>query len=144
MGQAVRVGGEVDTMCMRCRMVLAHTVLAMVGTKPIRVQCNTCGGQHNFRAPTTSAPRSSSAGAGVGRTPGRAPEEKPEKVRISFDEQLAMKAGSGTTYSPKTSFLVDEVVVHPIFGRGFVKAVRGDKVDIVFKAGEKTLVHGRG
>jgi len=29
---------------------LAHTIISMVGTKPKRVQCNTCEGEHNYRA----------------------------------------------------------------------------------------------
>ena len=28
---------------------LAHTILAMVGPKIVRVRCNTCGGDHAFR-----------------------------------------------------------------------------------------------
>ena len=35
-----RVGGEVDATCTRCKMELAHTILAMVGPKIIRVRCN--------------------------------------------------------------------------------------------------------
>ncbi len=139
MALPVRVGGEIDAVCTKCRMTLAHTVLAMVGTKPVRVQCNTCGGQHNFRGVGDAPKRATSAAASRA-----AATERPEKVRISFEEQLASKIGAGTAYTPKASFLMDEVVLHPIFGRGFVSAVRGDKVDIVFKAGTKTLVHGRG
>ena len=33
---------------------------------------------------------------------------------------------------------------HPTFGFGLVKSVRADKVDVAFKASERTLVHGRG
>jgi len=46
----LKVGGEVDAVCGRCKMTLAHTILAMVGTKPVRVQCNTCGAQHGYRS----------------------------------------------------------------------------------------------
>ena len=52
-----RVGGEVDATCTRCRMELAHTILAMVGQKIARVRCNTCGSDHVYRG-TQSASRS--------------------------------------------------------------------------------------
>ena len=39
---ASKTGGEVDCFCTRCKMVLAHTILAMVGDRPARVKCNTC------------------------------------------------------------------------------------------------------
>ena len=39
---------------------------------------------------------------------------------------------------------MDEVVDHPLFGRGFVSAVRdGGKIEITFRSDVKLLVHGR-
>ena len=135
MAQNLRVGGEIDAFCTRCKMLLAHTILAMVGSRPARVQCNTCGGQHNFRgAPDAPAPNGASAAA----------EPRPERARVSFEQAMASKTGPGKRYTPKERFLLDEVVLHPTFGRGYVAVVRQDKIDIVFKAGTKTLVHGRG
>jgi hypothetical protein len=146
MAPNLKVGGEVDAFCTRCRLTLAHTILAMVGTKIARVRCNTCGGDHAFRsAPGTTdrvpAARASSAGT---RAP-RASSGASEKVVISFDEQLASKdVASATRYSIKDTYKVDQVIQHPTFGMGFVTAVRGDKVDITFKSETKTLIHGRG
>ena len=40
---AVRVGSNVDSWCGKCKLMLAHTVEAMVGAQPKRVNCNTCG-----------------------------------------------------------------------------------------------------
>lgn len=141
-----KVGGEVDAWCTRCKLTLAHTILAMVGTQIARVRCNTCGGDHAFRsAPGTtdkpSTPKRASS------TPSRASrsESSSEKVVISFEEQLAGKdVANAPTYSPKDTYKVDQVVRHPTFGLGLVTAVRGDKVDIAFKVETKTLVHGRG
>ena len=42
-------GGYVDAWCTKCKMELGHTIIAMVDNMPKRVQCNTCGGKHNFR-----------------------------------------------------------------------------------------------
>lgn len=133
----LRVGGEVDAFCTRCRMLLAHTILAMVSGKPVRVQCNTCDGQHQFRgaSPDDGPVRAVRATTAAAKT---------EKVRQSFEDQISSKVGAGRSYSPKATFLVDEVVLHPVFGRGYVEAARGDKVDIVFATGMRTLVHGRG
>ncbi|MBI3182914.1 MAG: hypothetical protein HYZ28_12325 [Myxococcales bacterium] len=129
-----RVGGEVDAFCTRCRLTLAHTILAMVGTKIARVRCNTCGGDHAFRAEPGSRARSS------------APREpRAQKVIVPFDQRLAAKdLSKARRYSAKDTYSVEEVVNHPNFGLGIVSAVRGDKVDVAFKAFEKTLVHGRG
>jgi hypothetical protein len=128
-----KVGGEVDAFCLRCKLNLAHTILAMVGTKIARVRCNTCGGDHAFRSTPsrTRAPAQPRAGH--------------ERVVISFEQQLAGKDIShAPKYSPKDAYGVNQVIDHPTFGLGIVAAVREDKVDVVFKAAQKTLVHGRG
>lgn len=135
----VRTGGEVDAVCTKCRMVLAHTVIAMVGSKPVRVQCNTCGGQHNYRTGAGAVPAPKRQ-AGAASTSTRA-----SAVRLSFDDLLAQrKTGLARPYSPKVTFLLDEVVQHPTFGTGYVSAVRPDKVEVTFRSGVKILVHARG
>jgi hypothetical protein len=120
-------------------MVLAHTILAVDGGRPARVQCNTCGGQHNYRS-AGGEPRAASSDS-----PRRAPaRETPTKTRVTIDELIAQKGGVSRPYSPKSTFSLDDVVSHPTFGMGLVEAVRADKIDVVFRAGTKTLVHGRG
>ena len=140
----LRTGGEVDAVCTKCRMVLAHTVIAMVGSKPVRVQCNTCNGQHNYRAGAGSVPAPKRATSSSGSTAStKAP--RTTAVRLSFDDLLAQrKTGLARPYSPKVTFILDEVVQHPTFGTGFVSAVRPDKVEVTFRSGMKILVHARG
>jgi hypothetical protein len=128
-----RVGGDVDGFCGKCKFVLAHTVLAMVGKTIARVRCNTCGSDHAFRrAPGVSPPAP------------RQSETRPARTVLSFAAQIeARGAGTARAYSPSVTFQVDELITHPAFGLGIVRAVRRDKVDVAFKASERTLVHGR-
>ena len=138
-----KVGGEVDALCTRCKMTLAHTILAMVGTKIARVRCNTCGGDHAYRA-APGAPARPPASRSAARS-AAVKAEKAEKIVISFEEQLAGKdVANAPKYSPKDTYKVDQVIQHPTFGLGLVTVVRGDKVDVAFKGETKTLVHGRG
>ncbi len=141
-----KVGGEVDAFCTRCRLTLAHTILAMVGTKIARVRCNTCNGDHAYRsAPGTTDKPSPSARGSSSKAPRASRATAEEKIIISFEEQLAGKdIANAPRYSPKDTYQVDQVLHHPTFGLGLVTAVRGDKVDITFKSETKTLVHGRG
>jgi hypothetical protein len=136
----VKVGGEVDALCSKCEMVLAHTVHAVVDGSPVKVECNTCHGVHRFRPPAGQP--SARARAGVRKD--RPAREKPPVV--AFEDLLAGKdVTAAKPYSPKHTFAVDEVVDHPTFGRGFVSAVRdARKVEITFRSDVKILVHGRG
>lgn len=137
---AHKVGGEVDAFCTKCKMTLAHTILAMVGTKIARVRCNTCGGDHAYRTAPGTTTRTPSAA----RAPRATAVEKEEKLLLSFQDQLKDRdLSAAPMYSPKDSYQLDQLINHPTFGYGIVTAVRNDKVDISFKGQQKTLVHRR-
>jgi hypothetical protein len=128
-----RVGGEVDSFCGKCKMLLAHIVLAMVGKTIARVRCNTCGTDHAFRrVPGTSTPASV-------RSPARG-----ARTAVGFAAQIEARGeANARAYSPQATFQVDELIAHPTFGLGIVRAVRRDKVDVAFKTTERVLIHGR-
>jgi hypothetical protein len=104
----------------------------MVGPKIVRVRCETCKAEHAYRGQVVpkgaKKPRAT-------RTPAA------EKVVIAWEERLK---GSDLTkaraYSPKETFAAEEVLNHPTFGYGIVTGIRGDKIDVAFKAFEKTLL----
>jgi hypothetical protein len=142
---ATRVGGEIDALCNRCELNLAHTIVAMVGPKVIKVKCNTCGADHQYRgqqplskAQSFAAPRKSAAGPKAARA------TKASAAATSWEDKFKGKdLGRARRYSPRETFAVDDVVDHPTFGLGLVTHVRGDKVDISFKQHDRTLVHGK-
>ena len=126
-----RVGGDVDALCSKCKMLLGHTILAMVGTSPKRVRCNTCQGEHTYRSAGSKPIRKAAA-----------PKEKASV--LSWDAQLVGKdLARARRYSPKDRFEKDEVLNHPTFGIGIVLEVRADKLEVAFLAYQKILVHGR-
>ena len=140
-GASIRTGGEIDAFCGKCELNLAHTIIAMVGPKVVKVKCNTCGSDHQYRgeqplvkATSFAAPKKSSAAAKP-RTP---------TVKVSWDDQFKGKdLTRAKKYSPRETFAVDDVVDHPTFGLGLVRAVRGDKIEVGFKQEDKVLVHGK-
>jgi hypothetical protein len=130
-----KVGGEVDSFCTRCQLTLAHTVIAMVDGRPVKVECNTCHGVHRYR----SAPD---------ERPARPNGQRPARERaaiVSFDELLRGKnLAAARRYSPQTRYALDEVIEHPMFGLGFVSAVRdAAKIEVTFRTDVKVLVHAK-
>ena len=141
MATAARTGSEVDAFCNKCKMTLAHTVLATIGEKIARVQCNTCGSQHAYRGKSAPAPRRAPSGAS--RTAAGA-AVSPSRQTITFEQLLQGRdVSSARRYSPKDTYAKDDLVDHPSFGYGIVMTVRSDKVNVLFKSFEKTLVHAR-
>jgi hypothetical protein len=133
-----KVGGEVDAFCGRCELVLAHTVHAVLANRPVKVECNTCHAVHRYR----SVPGAPASGSAAARKAVRPPRRGGQSV--GFDELLAQHTRRAVPYSSGRLLAVDDVVDHVTFGRGFVTAVRGDKVEIAFRSDVRVLVHGRG
>ena len=129
-------GGTIDSWCGKCKLLLAHTIEAMVGDKPVRVHCNTCNAQHTYKA---NAPGASS------RQP-RAEGSQPARPRASrFHALLRGKdAADVVTYSSKDKYAQGDVIEHPSFGRGVTTAVKdATKIEVLFESGSKVLIHGR-
>jgi hypothetical protein len=124
-----KIGGNIDSWCGKCKMMLAHTIEAMVGEKPARVSCNTCRSQHAFKA----------------QPPGQGGAKSPKRAANRY--QSLLKAGESAVaknYSPSSKYELGDVLEHPTFGRGVATAVKeGAKIEVLFETGSKTLVHGR-
>ena len=128
-----QVGGEIDAWCTKCKLELNHTVVAKYDGKVKRVQCLTCGGQHGFgsnRGRRLSEP-AKTARKTTRKTPAREP-------KLEIDANTPARA-----YAVTETFAEDEIISHPRYGRGLVLQARGDKIDVKFTEGQKTLVQGR-
>jgi hypothetical protein len=150
-------GSEIDAWCTKCKMDLGHRIVAMVQGAPKRVVCQTCGSEHNYRAPR-SAPaaalrRVNGAGAaGAKKPPATAAQRVTEKARVeservrSWESRIAGQAlDAFTRYSIDRRYGVDELVKHGKFGEGYVlEVLDGEKVAIMFRDGPRTLAHGKG
>jgi hypothetical protein len=125
-----RTGGTIDSWCGKCKLVLAHTIEALVGDRPVRVHCNTCNSQHAYKA---SEPVKSS----------RSQSSKPRTNRY----QGLLKGSNAEApkiYSPKDKYQSGDVLKHPTFGVGITTAVKDEgKIEVLFEGGSKVLVHGR-
>ena len=140
MAEEPKPGAEVDSYCTKCKMVLAHTILAVNKGKIARVRCNTCQGEHAYKArpPGVKAP----------------PKPKKKKEAKGFEKPTAESfevlskgkdLANARRYTVKEKFAQGDVVDHPTFGIGVVAAIRGpEKMDVSFQAGLKTLMHSKG
>jgi hypothetical protein len=146
--KSLSAGSEIDAWCTKCRLDLGHRIIAMVENRPKRVVCQTCGSQHNYRAP-----KSLDRGVKV-RRPAKgssAPRSRTAKAQAEFDRiqdwerRIAGKSlESFTRYSIDRVFEADELVTHKKFGEGYVvELLGGRKVSIMFRDGLKVLAQGQ-
>lgn len=152
MSKPLRAGGEVDSWCTKCKLVLNHRVIAMVGGVPVRVECSTCMSHHNFRArapgeKAPSAARAASTSSGP-RSTRAASATKAQQAALDRERSWE-KAVSGKAVSEFKNYRVDEIfaegdlIRHKKFGDGVVTRILDPrKVEILFKDEPRTLAQG--
>lgn len=159
MSKPLGAGGEVDSWCTKCKLVLNHRVIAMVKGVPVRVECSTCGSHHNFRArapgekaPSAASPRagassaSSSGSSGPRSTRGavnKAAMAALEREKSWEKATLGKTANEFKPYRVDSLFNEGDLIRHKKFGDGIVTRVLDPKkVEILFKDEPRTLAQG--
>ena len=46
---AVRLGDDIDDFCIKCKRVMNHLVVSIMGDGAAKVRCKTCYSDHDFR-----------------------------------------------------------------------------------------------
>ncbi len=154
--KAPKTGGEVDSYCTKCKLVLNHRIIAMVGPRPVKVECSTCSSHHNYRpaAPgdaATKAPRGSAGGLVVTRSttprssrgPTKAEQVVLDRERM-WEKAIAGKAMSDfRVYRVSLTFREGDLIRHTKFGDGIVtRIIDNAKIEILFKDEARTLAQG--
>lgn len=142
MTRPLSAGSTIETRCTRCKAVLNHTIVAMVGEKIVRVECSTCHGLHAYHpvkpVKAAAAPRADRSGT----TAPRKTKADPEAAARAEWEALRpdMDAAQAIPYDMNRPFRVKNVLSHPNFGLGYVQAViPPNKIDVLFQSGRKRL-----
>jgi len=133
----ISVGTDVEAYCTKCKIVLAHTVVAMHGVKPRRVKCNTCGGEHNFRASKPVAKTAKKA---------EKPKASRKKTRQTWGEVMQeASAKPHKVYSMSGSYNEGDWIEHSTFGLGCVQSFTPpNKITVRFVDSTKMLVCNKG
>jgi hypothetical protein len=138
-----RAGQEIDAYCTRCKLDLTHKIVAVVGNKPVKVECRTCYGIHNFRLPR-------SAPAPAATTPRATPRARESSSVVRSARTAAETAPPLTPpdhahiqlYKPADRFAVGSWISHKTFGLGVVlRELSPTKVEVRFDSDTKVLVH---
>jgi hypothetical protein len=152
MAKPLRVAGEVDSWCTKCRLVLNHRIVSMKNGKAYQVECLTCRSQHLWRphapgerpAASDGRPRAGSALA-TGASGSRS-SRPPRATQAMRNEQQWEKAiaGRGMTefkaYNVGASFNEGDLLRHKKFGDGVVtRVIDAHKVEVLFRDEARTL-----
>ena len=139
------VGAEVDAYCTKCKTDTGHIIVALSGDEVKRVECQSCGGHHNYRKPKSAAAAAPAAKAKT--TKKKAPGEKRTKASAHHVPDLETWDAAIKTGSPKVKryeqdgvFQAGEIIDHHKFGMGKVEDVLRNKMKVAFREGAKLLL----
>lgn len=132
--KSLSAGDYVASRCTRCKADTNHTIVAMVGDKVVRVECNTCGSTHNYHAaksPTGPTTRRTTAAA------------KPRTTRAQRDWEALLATASpdeAVPYTMTTPMQEGMLIHHPSFGLGrVIGTTKPNKMEVRFSSGIKLL-----
>ena len=128
-------GSDIDAYCGKCKLVLAHVIIALKGARPARVQCKTCNAEHNYKK---TAPRQGTTRRSTAKSDSASKQAAFDSLVAGRDLSRAVRYGIGET------FVEEDVLDHKTFGLGLVTRVLSDnKIEVQFSMGSKILVHAR-
>ena len=140
----IRVGGEIDAVCTRCRMVTNHRIVAMVDGLVKRVICLTCDSQHNYHQPPGEKKQAAAKTMRVSREMKKtsAPSGGARVFAQWMKNKEEMNANERVPvpYNFRETFEPGQPIDHPKFGLGFVqKIIPPNKMEVMFETDVKTL-----
>jgi len=152
MPKPLRVAGEVDSWCTRCRLLLNHRIVSMKAGKAYQVECLTCRSTHLWRAGSPGdkpAATGASGGSSGSRASASGPKKSARAQAAIRHEQAWEKATIGRgvldfkPYEVGGSFQEGELVRHKKFGDGVVtRVIDLHKVEVLFRDEARTLAQG--
>lgn len=133
------VGKEIVTYCSRCKLDLAHMIVAMKDEFNIhKVMCKTCKSTHGYKNKTLDKVLKKAS------APRRKTTKKTQTVAEIWNESISKATKAAQTYSVRAQFTQGDLIDHPKFGTGYVeKCLDQNKIEVIFQTDIKILIHNK-
>ncbi len=136
----LNVGKEILSYCSKCKLTLAHMIVAMKDAQTIhRVECRTCKDTHAYKDPSAVKMKAATR---------KKTTRKTSKTTTSVADLWMEAINSATTksqeYSIRGQFAQGDIIDHSKFGPGVVdKTIDADKIEVIFRHQIKILIHNK-
>lgn len=108
----------------------------MAASEIAQVECGECHARHRYRPAGGAARKKTTARRTTGAR--KAAKSKAEVVEADLSKPPR-------SFSARETYAPGDRLMHPNFGEGVVQAITGpSKIEVLFEAGVKVLVHARG
>ena len=144
MNQQLSAGKEVLSICNKCDLSLAHTIVTMKDDKlPGKVECKTCKSTHNYKDPTASTKKKAKKTRKRKSAATVLAEETAAANATLWQKTVKnLKGKEVRAYTISEEFAPGEMLEHKKFGLGLVDSISdNNKIEVIFEKDLKTLMH---
>ncbi len=151
---AVAVGQRIEARCTRCKDLMGHVVVSMLGGEIAKVECCACGSVHKYYPPAKKKEEAQTKPVRVRAGEARSAAVKEssqrsakisnlkalEEMQAKWKDRMVSYSGNAKPYSMDLLVKKDDFVEHGVFGVGVVVEIcPPNKADILFSLGIKSL-----
>ena len=129
MSEKLSAGENIASYCTKCKLVLDHAIIAMEGEAIAKVKCKTCGSAHKYRSSAAVKPARSA----------RKKEDPVKSAEMMWESCIAEAKGKERMYDIAGKYRVGDIIDHRTFGKGVVRKIYVQKVDVLFRDKERLM-----
>jgi hypothetical protein len=137
------VARNVNLPCKKCGVDRYFVVVAHTSPTSAKVKCEVCGAQKTFKLGAEKKAKAPGAGRGSTLKEKAAAKRAAEYSALYNDLKKQIGMDSVQPYEMKKKYGMASAIKHPKFGVGFVTSSFGDKIEVAFEEGARSLVHNR-
>lgn len=131
--------------CKKCNVERYFKVVTHTSPTTAKIKCEVCGGHKSYNVEEVNKSPSEKA-ADKANKANKTPKVKDGKASISstwvtLKEKYEKTAPVG--YKVNQRFGDNDSILHPVFGLGFVTKTFPAKIEVLFSAGIKELIHAK-
>ena len=134
------VASRFFTECKKCGAERYHIVLAHTTAKSAKIECEVCHSKKAYKLPSDKPKKVSGAAAA---RKAQAAETRKSAHSKEYTQLVGSAKGEAQGYNMKTKFSAHQIIKHPKFGVGVIRASMPEKVEVIFEDEVRMLVHNR-
>ena len=149
MAAKLKVGSQVEAYCTKCKLDTIHFITTIDGDTITKVMCDVCGSYHKYRKAENDDADIDTKSATAKKTTKKASTKTATKRKPSKRSLIdwpgsieKMDTSKAIVYNLQENYEDIDLIDHKTFGLGIIKKVHSEsKIEVLFEAGVKTLVH---
>jgi hypothetical protein len=129
--------------CKKCNVERYFKVVTHTSPTTAKIKCEVCGGHKSYNLEEVNKSPSEKAADKAAGKKGKSKEGKSGISSTWLTLKEKNEKASPVGYKVNQRFSDNDSIMHPVFGLGFVTRTFPAKIEVLFSAGIKELIHSK-